>query len=93
MHPPRRDSHATDKRRTRAVVRSNQEIRSQHVAIEAHAALEVRHRNPEVMQSGQVRTITATIHDLDGAIDSSEVKEKSPAANRGCSVTRCFWWW
>ncbi len=32
-----------------------QEISAEHVAIETNAALEVGHRNPKVMQSGQAR--------------------------------------
>ncbi len=34
----------------------HQEISAKHVAIEMNAALEVGHRNPKVMQSGQART-------------------------------------
>src|ERR1700757_284704 len=62
-----KDGHATDKRGTGADVRSDQEVCSDHVAIEAHAALEVRHRNPKVMQAGQAGTIATIVHELDRA--------------------------
>jgi hypothetical protein len=80
------DGHPTDKRRTRAVVWSDQQIRAENVPIEARAALKAGNRNPKVMQSGQARTAAITFHEPDRAIGTGEAASGAlPENGRGSS--------
>ncbi|OBA81157.1 hypothetical protein A9W99_15000 [Mycobacterium sp. 1164966.3] len=51
----------------------NQKIRSDHVAIKPQTAIQVGHRNSEVVQPGQARTIVSIVHEPYRATDDPEV--------------------